>query len=67
MRVSTNSATARARSKKLPPEFYYRATKLVARQLLGKILCRRLGDGTVLVGTIDQHLQLVFGGLLLMP
>lgn len=52
MRVSTNSAIVRPR--KLPPEFYFRATKTVARQLLGKILCRRLDDGTILKARITE-------------
>src|SRR6478752_2538872 len=37
----------------LPPSFYARDTVLVARQLLGKILVRRL-NGTILTGMITE-------------
>lgn len=39
---------------KLSKEFYFRPTKTVARELLGKILCRRLEDGTVLRARIVE-------------
>lgn len=53
MLVSKNSSTAR-RSKPLPRSFYERATAEVARDLLGRTLCRRLEDGTVLKGRIVE-------------
>jgi len=40
---------ARAR---LPKEFYMRSTLEVARDLLGRVLCRRLPDGEVLRGRL---------------
>jgi DNA-3-methyladenine glycosylase len=40
--------------RKLPAGFYRRDTALVARELLGRRLCRRLEDGRVLSGTIVE-------------
>jgi DNA-3-methyladenine glycosylase len=40
--------------RKLPAGFYRRDTTLVARELLGRRLCRRLEDGRVLGGTIVE-------------
>lgn len=40
--------------KKLPVSFYRRDTVVVARELLGKRLCRRLDDGRVLSGIIVE-------------
>lgn len=38
----------------MPLSFYRRNTRVVARELLGKILCRRLPDGLVLRGRIVE-------------
>ena len=39
---------------RLPQEFYRRDVLEVAPELLGKIVCRRMGDGTVLRGRIRE-------------
>jgi DNA-3-methyladenine glycosylase len=38
----------------LPPDFYRRATLEVARDLLGRVLCRRVDDGTLLRGRLVE-------------
>ena len=40
--------------RRLPPSFYRRPSLEVARDLLGRTLCRRLDDGTVLRGQIVE-------------
>ena len=42
------------RSRRLPLEFYRRPALEVARDLLGRTLCRRFDDGTVLRGSIVE-------------
>jgi DNA-3-methyladenine glycosylase len=42
------SGGARVRPRRLPASFYRRPVLTVARDLLGRTLCRRLDDGTVL-------------------
>ncbi len=42
------------KSKILPLSFYQRSTELVARELLGKKLCRKLSNGKVLSGYIVE-------------
>ena len=39
---------------RLPLAFYRRPTLVVARDLLGRVLCRRLDDGSVLRGRITE-------------
>ncbi len=43
-----------AERRRLPPSFYRRATLEVARDLLGRTLCRRVAGGTVLRGRIVE-------------
>jgi DNA-3-methyladenine glycosylase len=43
-----------ARSRRLTLAFYRRGTLETARDLLGRVLCRRLADGTVLRGRIVE-------------
>ena len=40
--------------KRLPRRFYRRETLAVARDLLGRTLCRRLSEGAVLRGRIVE-------------
>ena len=40
--------------KRLAASFFDRSCETVARQLLGQVLCRRLGDGDVLRGRIVE-------------
>lgn len=47
MKLNLNS------NSKLPPEFYYRSTIVVARDLLGKVIVRKLG-GKILSGIIVE-------------
>jgi len=44
----------RTRSRRLTTPFYRRPALTVARDLLGRVLCRRLADGTVLRGRIVE-------------
>jgi DNA-3-methyladenine glycosylase len=47
-------ATKRSRGKKLPRKFYTRDAETLARELIGKILVRRLPDGRVLRARIVE-------------
>ena len=44
----------RVRPRRLPASFYRRSTLTVARDLLGRTLCRELADGTVLRGRLVE-------------
>src|SRR6185436_11779145 len=50
----TIRAVMRTRSRRLTTPFYRRPALTVARDLLGRVLCRRLADGTVLRGRIVE-------------
>ena len=45
---------SRSRSRRLPAWFYMRPALTVARDLLGRTLCRRLADGSVLRGRLVE-------------